>query len=201
MIIWEGDPDDPTVKPPEMYTLVENFCLGLRRLEIFGRARSVRRGWVTVLADGEEQRIDSVKEKRRLDGDDDREGKLEEWERENWEGKVKEISARSAAVNVGGQGAGKAVVPMTPGTSRLLWFALIQNFPPCLAIVSGVDSYAWCTDPPICLPRCYCCACSPQRLTPCARNRPCEEVEAATIQAPRPISSTLRLHLRQTLET
>lgn len=34
-------------KPPEMYSLIENFCLGTRRLEIFGRASSLRRGWVT----------------------------------------------------------------------------------------------------------------------------------------------------------
>ncbi|KAG8908839.1 hypothetical protein FRB99_003077 [Tulasnella sp. 403] len=48
VIIWEGDPTDPTRKPPEMYTLIENFCLGLRRLEIFGRPYSLRRGWVTA---------------------------------------------------------------------------------------------------------------------------------------------------------
>lgn len=30
-----------------MYTLIENFCLGLRRLEIFGRPYSLRPGWVT----------------------------------------------------------------------------------------------------------------------------------------------------------
>ena len=58
VLLWEGDASDPTLKPPEMYTLIENFCLGLRRLEIFGRARTVRRGWVTALADGEEDRIE-----------------------------------------------------------------------------------------------------------------------------------------------
>ncbi|KAI0030836.1 MT-A70-domain-containing protein, partial [Vararia minispora EC-137] len=46
VLVWEGDPQDPTRKPPEMYTLIENFCLGTRRLEIFARAHSVRRGWV-----------------------------------------------------------------------------------------------------------------------------------------------------------
>ncbi|KAL1738601.1 MT-A70-domain-containing protein, partial [Schizophyllum fasciatum] len=58
VIIWEGDPTDPTRKPPEMYTLIENFCLGLRRLELFGRApASLRRGWLTVLAPGQERHI------------------------------------------------------------------------------------------------------------------------------------------------
>ncbi|CAE6407384.1 unnamed protein product [Rhizoctonia solani] len=50
VIIWDGDPTDPTRKPPEMYSLIENFCLGTRRLEIFGKPSSLRRGWVTVLA-------------------------------------------------------------------------------------------------------------------------------------------------------
>ncbi|CAG7851376.1 N6-adenosine-methyltransferase subunit METTL14 {ECO:0000250/UniProtKB:Q3UIK4}; AltName: Full=Methyltransferase-like protein 14 [Serendipita indica DSM 11827] len=48
VIIWEGDPTDGLRKPPEMYSLIENFCLGTRRLEIFGRASSLRPGWVTV---------------------------------------------------------------------------------------------------------------------------------------------------------
>ena len=45
---------DPTRKPPEMYSLIESFCLGARRLEVFGRRRpghQLRRGWVTVLLD------------------------------------------------------------------------------------------------------------------------------------------------------
>ena len=33
-------------KPDELYTIIENFCLGQRRLEIFGN--QPRRGWVTV---------------------------------------------------------------------------------------------------------------------------------------------------------
>jgi len=68
VIIWEGDPTgkpapgaviqqqrgsnhqlaDPLRKPPELYSLIENFCLGMRRLEVFGRSSSLRRGWVTV---------------------------------------------------------------------------------------------------------------------------------------------------------
>ncbi|KAJ6619051.1 MT-A70-domain-containing protein [Mycena sp. CBHHK59/15] len=52
VIFWEGDPSDPTRKPPEMYTLIENFCLGTRRLELF--AAAPRAGWVTALAPGRE---------------------------------------------------------------------------------------------------------------------------------------------------
>ncbi|QRV85393.1 hypothetical protein RhiJN_13411 [Ceratobasidium sp. AG-Ba] len=50
VIIWDGDPTDPTRKPPEMYSLIENFCLGTRRLEIFGKLSSLRKGWVTALS-------------------------------------------------------------------------------------------------------------------------------------------------------
>ncbi|KAJ7441436.1 hypothetical protein FB451DRAFT_1191064 [Mycena latifolia] len=51
VVFWEGAAVDPTRKPPDLYTLIENFCLGTPRLEVFGRARSsLRRGWVTALA-------------------------------------------------------------------------------------------------------------------------------------------------------
>ncbi|KAI0691559.1 hypothetical protein C8Q76DRAFT_698390 [Earliella scabrosa] len=49
----------------EMYKLIENLCLCLRGLEIFDR---VRRGWVTALADGEE---DGIEEGMTLGADDD----------------------------------------------------------------------------------------------------------------------------------
>jgi hypothetical protein len=60
VLVWPGDPSDPTRKPPETYALIENFCLGTRRLELFGRASSVRRGWVTLLSRGEEERLPST---------------------------------------------------------------------------------------------------------------------------------------------
>lgn len=40
--------EDPLAKPEEIYNLIENFCLGARRLELFGSSRSLRRGWLTV---------------------------------------------------------------------------------------------------------------------------------------------------------
>ncbi|EPQ55761.1 MT-A70-domain-containing protein [Gloeophyllum trabeum ATCC 11539] len=96
VIIWEGDPSDPTLKPPEMYTLIENFCLGIRRLEIFGHARaSLRRGWVTVLTEGEEEKMEP-----------EADGGVKQWDREAWETRLKEMGS-----------GGKYVVPMTPGES------------------------------------------------------------------------------------
>ncbi|KAF9264563.1 MT-A70-domain-containing protein [Marasmius fiardii PR-910] len=69
VILWEGDSTDPTLKPPEMYTLIENFCLGTRRLELFGRATSsLRRGWVTVLNEAEEEELSALKERQQNSG-------------------------------------------------------------------------------------------------------------------------------------
>ncbi|KAL5498267.1 KAR4 [Sanghuangporus vaninii] len=92
VIFWEGDPSDPTRKPPEMYQLIENFCLGTRRLELFGRYHSLRRGWVTVTADELELSPEEAREK------DD----AVPFDREKWENNIKELA----------QG-GKCVVPNT----------------------------------------------------------------------------------------
>ncbi|KAJ3986948.1 MT-A70-domain-containing protein [Lentinula detonsa] len=109
VIIWEGDPCDPTRKPPEMYTLIENFCLGIRRLEVFGRASSLRRGWVTVLGQVEE---DQLHRSHGVDGtvfvEGDEGGEATKWERESWETRIKEL------VN-----GGKPVVPMTADIDAL----------------------------------------------------------------------------------
>jgi mRNA (2'-O-methyladenosine-N6-)-methyltransferase len=67
VIVWEGDEDgtsacyhfgcsiadfisflDPLHKPPELYNLIENFCLGTRRLELFGTSKNLRPGWLTI---------------------------------------------------------------------------------------------------------------------------------------------------------
>ena len=105
-MIWEGDPTDPTLKPPEMYTLIENFCLGMRRLELFGRARTLRRGWVSVLAEGEEDRVDE--DAMLVDTGSGEAAPPEKWNREPWEAQVKQLS----------QG-GKPVVPQSSDIEAL----------------------------------------------------------------------------------
>jgi len=106
VVIWEGDPDDPTLKPPEMYTLVENFCLGLRRLELFARGKTLRRGWVSVLAEGEEERVQDVVV------EDDGEGIVQArpWDKDIWEKELKELAKGSS---------GRMVVPMTSGETSI----------------------------------------------------------------------------------
>ncbi|RUP52261.1 hypothetical protein BC936DRAFT_149830 [Jimgerdemannia flammicorona] len=35
-------------KPEELYHIIEHFCLGRRRLELFGEDHNIRRGWLTI---------------------------------------------------------------------------------------------------------------------------------------------------------
>ncbi|KAJ8463522.1 hypothetical protein ONZ45_g17552 [Pleurotus djamor] len=107
VIIWEGDPLDPTRKPPEMYTLIENFCLGTRRLEVFGRVpTSFRRGWVTVVTPGHDDRLPDASRSSAVPLNyTTEEGDVIEvsrWDKEKWEHGIQLFAD-----------GGKAVVPMT----------------------------------------------------------------------------------------
>ncbi|KAF9054269.1 MT-A70-domain-containing protein [Panaeolus papilionaceus] len=106
VIIWEGDPADPTRKPPEMYTLIENFCLGLRRLEVFGRLSSLRRGWVTVLGSPQDDKLPVSEGSIHVPGEEG--GIATRWFHESWEEGIKEIS-----------NGGKAVVSMSSEIDQL----------------------------------------------------------------------------------
>jgi mRNA m6A methyltransferase non-catalytic subunit len=48
VIIAEEALDGSKNKPEELFNIVENFCMGRRRLEVFGSESSLRPGWVTV---------------------------------------------------------------------------------------------------------------------------------------------------------
>ncbi|KAJ8690539.1 regulatory protein [Pleurotus ostreatus] len=112
VIIWEGDPLDPTRKPPEMYTLIENFCLGTRRLELFGRVpTSFRRGWVTVLSPGHEDRLPTSKNDSgsiKVETEDGGTVDLTRWDKDKWEHGIQQIAE-----------GGKAIVPTTPDIDTL----------------------------------------------------------------------------------
>ena len=49
-VIVDEIPNEPgsTAKPMELYDIVERFCLGRRRLELFGRETNLRPGWLTI---------------------------------------------------------------------------------------------------------------------------------------------------------
>eukprot|EP01055_Gregarina_sp_Pseudo9_P000141 Gregarina_sp_Pseudo_9__140@NODE_1096_length_1880_cov_128_756111_g1024_i0_p1_GENE_NODE_1096_length_1880_cov_128_756111_g1024_i0NODE_1096_length_1880_cov_128_756111_g1024_i0_p1_ORF_typecomplete_len446_score75_61MTA70/PF05063_14/1e44N6adenineMlase/PF10237_9/0_26_NODE_1096_length_1880_cov_128_756111_g1024_i01911339 len=46
----DSDPDGllSTEKPVEVYEIIERFCLGRRKIEIFGTDRNIRPGWLTL---------------------------------------------------------------------------------------------------------------------------------------------------------
>lgn len=48
VIIQEEEAFGSTVKPTEIYEIIEHFCLGRRRLELFGCDRNMRDGWLTI---------------------------------------------------------------------------------------------------------------------------------------------------------
>eukprot|EP00668_Euglena_longa_P015142 GGOE01019193.1.p1 GENE.GGOE01019193.1~~GGOE01019193.1.p1 ORF type:complete len:580 (+),score=160.71 GGOE01019193.1:47-1786(+) len=48
VIVTEEPEYGSTRKPHELYTVIEHFCNGRRRLELFGETHNVRPGWVTL---------------------------------------------------------------------------------------------------------------------------------------------------------
>eukprot|EP01126_Amoeba_proteus_P034198 TRINITY_DN3394_c0_g1_i3.p1 TRINITY_DN3394_c0_g1~~TRINITY_DN3394_c0_g1_i3.p1 ORF type:complete len:303 (-),score=60.18 TRINITY_DN3394_c0_g1_i3:79-987(-) len=48
VIISEEPELGSTRKPEELYCIIEHFCLGRRRLELFGEDHNIRPGWVTL---------------------------------------------------------------------------------------------------------------------------------------------------------
>lgn len=48
VIIHEEFHCGSTQKPTELYEIIEHFCLGRRRLELFGNDRNIRDGWLTL---------------------------------------------------------------------------------------------------------------------------------------------------------
>jgi hypothetical protein len=43
-----GETTDVNLKPPELQSLIENFCLGTRRLHLYASPHSLRRGWLSL---------------------------------------------------------------------------------------------------------------------------------------------------------
>jgi mRNA (2'-O-methyladenosine-N6-)-methyltransferase len=80
-----------------MYSLIENFCLGTRRLEIFGKQTSLRRGWVTVLS------ANAATPPKEQEGADNEELAPVRWDKATWETSVHREN-------------GKYVVPSSQGT-------------------------------------------------------------------------------------
>jgi len=48
VMLSEEPPYGATDKPSELYAIIEHFCQGRRRLELFGEDTNIRRGWLTL---------------------------------------------------------------------------------------------------------------------------------------------------------
>lgn len=48
VIVAEEPPLGSTEKPQELYRIIERFCLGRKRIELFGEDHNIRPGWITV---------------------------------------------------------------------------------------------------------------------------------------------------------
>lgn len=48
VIVGEEQPYGSTRKPEELYEIIERFCLGRRRIELFGEDHNIRQGWLTI---------------------------------------------------------------------------------------------------------------------------------------------------------
>ncbi|CAD8211045.1 unnamed protein product [Paramecium octaurelia] len=48
VIITEEEVMGSTKKPEELYEIIERFCLGRKRIELFGEIHNIRDGWLTI---------------------------------------------------------------------------------------------------------------------------------------------------------
>ena len=48
VIVDEEPPQGSTEKPVELYRVIERFCMGRKRIELFGEDRNKRAGWLTL---------------------------------------------------------------------------------------------------------------------------------------------------------
>ncbi|GAA5857621.1 hypothetical protein JCM9279_003447 [Rhodotorula babjevae] len=121
VIVWEGDPLDPDLKPPELQSLIENFCLGTRRLHLYGSSHALRRGWLTVAAAAGEETYSAASDVRAVEGEGEgdeqraRWGEPREWSRDEWEARWK----RPGAVEAASAGAVEKVESLLPFVDEL----------------------------------------------------------------------------------
>ncbi|GAA5892708.1 hypothetical protein JCM8208_005890 [Rhodotorula glutinis] len=121
VIVWEGDPLDPDLKPPELQSLIENFCLGTRRLHLYGSPHALRRGWLTVGAHAGDETYSAASNVRPVEGEGELEeqrtrwGEPREFSREDWEARWK----RPGALEVTPTGAVDKVESLLPFVEEL----------------------------------------------------------------------------------
>jgi hypothetical protein len=93
------------MKPPELQTLIENFCLGTRRLHLYAPPTSLRRGWLSVSAKEFSELRTPV---RRVEGED------KEWDAVEYD-KDEYLARKTATKDTEGRVA--ILLPFTAGSS------------------------------------------------------------------------------------
>ena len=69
VIVSEEPPAGSTEKPDELYRIIERFCLGRKRIELFGEDRNKRPGWLTLGSSLSNSNFDLEKYNKFFNGD------------------------------------------------------------------------------------------------------------------------------------
>lgn len=87
------------MKPPELQSLIENFCLGTRRLHLYGSKNALRRGWLTVNTPeslleefGKDSKVQQVENEEETSQSQSQRWEAKEWERDVWEARWKKTT-------------------------------------------------------------------------------------------------------------
>ena len=68
-VIFGEEPDEGSSrKPDDIYEPIENFCMGRRRLNVFGNDQTIRTGWITIGPDLTSSVFDKDEYLRELSG-------------------------------------------------------------------------------------------------------------------------------------
>ncbi|GAA5939277.1 Kar4p [Sporobolomyces koalae] len=92
VLVWEGDEQDTNLKPPELQTLIENFCLGTRRLHVYGSKHALRRGWLTIQSPHEETPYVPESKVQQVENEQDDDGNNTVWHQRAWNKEVWETT-------------------------------------------------------------------------------------------------------------
>lgn len=101
---------DPDLKPPELQSSIENFCLGTRRLHLYGSPHSLRRGWLTLSAPSSkptfspESVVHPVEREGTASEQRERWGAPREWTRDEWEARWRKKRVPVSMIGGGGGG-------------------------------------------------------------------------------------------------
>lgn len=136
---------DPDLKPPELQSLIENFCLGTRRLHLYGSPHSLRRGWLTLSSPSPtptfspESVVHPVEREGSPQEQRERWGAPREWTRDEWEARWRKKRMPVSMIDGGGGGSQQqqAGSPNVQRVDTLLPYVEGETFPRISAASGG----------------------------------------------------------------